>query len=523
MTERQNAFTDNDGNADFMYGGGSEKLASIPKTLRARAIPIAEITPDPLNPRRSLPPYLRERWDGAPDTLPAILTRWLTDIQQHTRINPVSIGQIIRGEVALSDIFQDELRDTGKAIDDFAKSLSLAASIYENGLDNPLSIARNGTGFLLESGERRVIAHHMIVLWGGDEKSQQFNRALAFIYDEHDPFRQGIENNMRAPLSTGVERCQQVLRLIMEMYKREKGADFGDPPRNGSLQAYYQQVADGTAYRVLDGYASVIETATGMSDNAMRQYRRLIKMPPEMWDKALIEGWSGRRCRDEFSAYNRRNKGRKSVSPDTLLRNITSEGDTSTLSDEEKQTQDGQQREYREADGRASRDARTYLDGQKAEKDAATAEADAKRLLAEAKALREKLTLMVGKTYWADGREVTVVGLHPTAPDYLRIKDGVHHVDVQYERLSDTPPEKDPHPGTHMVGKRYWLTTYQVEVLDTQWDDYVVVRMPSGEDKAVPIRHLSATPPPPEQSPPSTLPGTDSDDTDPSKTPPHGS
>lgn len=93
----------------------------------------------------------------------------------------------------------------------------------------------------------------------------------------------------------------------------------------------------------------------------------------------------------------------------------------------------------------------------------------------------------------------------------------VYLAQAQQERdtdsTSDDLPEETltPHPGTHMVGGMYWLGDVEVRVVGTQWENSVVVKLPDNSHIAAFIHKLSATPPPPEQSPSSTPPDADRD------------
>ena len=181
-----------------------------------RLLDINDIQPDPQQPRRSLPLALRQQWDGQAASLPDLLIHW-----RETTAPDVHL----RAALALSEDEWAESSDSQSrpAEPAFAELLSLAANIRHDGLQHPITVARaEQSGFLLESGERRWLAFHLLHLYDGD--GERWARIPANIQPERDVWRQASENSARDDLNA-IARARQYALLLMDLW-RESGHEF---------------------------------------------------------------------------------------------------------------------------------------------------------------------------------------------------------------------------------------------------------------------------------------------------------
>lgn len=259
----------------------------------AKPINIHEITPDPLQPRRTLPTSIRPSWDGTAATLPQVFAMW----QQ--------LAEGERGKPMLIDRFfgmaeeTERPRPSGPIEESFIEIIDLAANIRANGLTNPITIVRTPGGFRLETGERRWMAYHFLFHYFDDEQ-EQWGRIPARIMDAFSVWRQAGENNARENLSA-IARARQLAILLMEIYQR-LGRSFqpyealvgeGDCDR-----LFYAQVADGNAFPIPRGYGEPLYSALGFKQSSQfREHRSLLTLPDVVWQAADDLGWPHGRLR----------------------------------------------------------------------------------------------------------------------------------------------------------------------------------------------------------------------------------
>ena len=102
------------------------------------------------NRAAAYPRHLRQQFDGRTASIPKLLEHWVETTAPDVHL---------RAALALSE---DEWAEpVGEPA--FAALLALAASIRHDGLQHPITVARDEHGgFLLESGERRWLAFHLL-------------------------------------------------------------------------------------------------------------------------------------------------------------------------------------------------------------------------------------------------------------------------------------------------------------------------------------------------------------------------
>jgi hypothetical protein len=262
-----------------MYGG-----VDLPPSGRliANPTPIYAIRPDLRQPRRAIPAVARGQWDGDPADLPTILGNW-HGLVERLLGREIDIPKAIRGGERL-----DEVDAVDPIVATYLALLDLAASIFSDGLVNPIRTARG----VIESGERRWLAYHVLNLYSGSDYSKIPAVEKAVI----DVWAQAAENGARAPLNA-IGMARQLALLIMDMYEGDDGVKF-DPYERMVLpgecdRRFYAQVANGVIYRIKRGMMERILNVTGLkSRKQVNQYRNLLTIPDELWQKADVQDWA---------------------------------------------------------------------------------------------------------------------------------------------------------------------------------------------------------------------------------------
>jgi hypothetical protein len=263
--------------------------------MTAKPLPITDIVPDPRQPRRAIPAVLL---DEGIDNLQTLIANWhvLVESTLETEIN---VQQIITGA---SDIDKPE-HEEGFIVD-FFELLSLAASIYKEGLSNPITCVRYGSRYMIETGERRWLAYCLLSYWTGS----QFDTIPAYVRSGAvNPWRQAAENGARRPLNA-IGMARQIAILVMDCYRSERGVDFGEYTQvvmpGECDRKYYAQVANGNTFRIPAGMGSQFLDVTGLkSRSQLSQYRSLLEIPDAIWMEADRHNWSEGKIRERVNSY----------------------------------------------------------------------------------------------------------------------------------------------------------------------------------------------------------------------------
>ena len=253
-----------------------------------RLLDIHDIQPDPQQPRRSLPRYLRQGWDGRAASLPGLLRQWGEAAAQRSGGAPLSLPALLAlSEAEWADASDSQSRPPDSA---FADLLALAASIRHDGLQHPITVARNGAGgFLLESGERRWLAFHLLSLY--DREGDRWARIPAHIQPERDVWRQASENSARDDLNA-IARARQYALLLMDLCRER---DPGDSPFQpiGAFAHEQEFYAQAHALRIPYGASARLLNAMGRQHrNAFLRCRQLLALPRPLWERGDEENWS---------------------------------------------------------------------------------------------------------------------------------------------------------------------------------------------------------------------------------------
>ncbi len=206
--------------------------SSGPSEQTAQLIPLEAVRPDPEQPRRLLPGDLAEALaSGSP---------------------PQEILTLLRARAERDKWARERLRELE----------ALAQSIGEDGLLQPIRVLPDGEGrYLIEEGERRWWAHHILLQQGREE----FRLIKAFAV-EHETAEAGVlrrrvaENMLRSGF-TAIELARAMANRIQEILAAEPSTKRGDAERR-------------------------VGTENGMSDRRVRQFVALLTLSPEAQDLA---------------------------------------------------------------------------------------------------------------------------------------------------------------------------------------------------------------------------------------------
>lgn len=266
----------------------------------ARPVDIFTIHADPAQPRRAVPSVVRKHQAG---TLEALFRAWVDEIHQSGKPD-FDIAAILEQRHLPQDIDgNDDETHQGllpqhqlPAVEQsLLELLTLASSIRQVGLTNPITITRDGHGYQLETGERRWLAFHLLNIYYPDEG---WNLIPALHVPEANVWRQASENNARANLNA-IGKARQLAILLFDILVQEKDLQFLSLSevlnQGGSERDFYAQVADGQQYRIPRGYGERLLQAMGFNHPVqIRQYRALLRLPDDLWveadDRNLTEG-----------------------------------------------------------------------------------------------------------------------------------------------------------------------------------------------------------------------------------------
>jgi hypothetical protein len=241
--------------------------------LVAKPISIYEIFPDPKQPRRLLPGWLR--YDRP---IEDILNDWWAMANDEAGY-AIPLAELLTGEETFrsQDIDTPDPRPIEAA---FTKLVNLAATIRrDGGLINPVTVYKTGTVYQLETGERRWLAHHLLSFALVEERWQKISARLV---DSPSIWRQAHENTARDDLNA-ISLARQLALLVMDIYM-EKGVDFHPYEVFGHDRHFYAQVADGTSFPIPYGDAERVVAAMGVkSAMQVRHYRALLRLPDDIW------------------------------------------------------------------------------------------------------------------------------------------------------------------------------------------------------------------------------------------------
>lgn len=268
----------------------------------ARPYDIFDIVPDPAQPRRAVPSLVRGDWSGNPEQCGELFQVWLEFVnreREHTYeisgsgrgVKPFPLEEHLRAEADVS--VPDSV---GFLEASFLSLIELAVSIKLKGLTNPITIARIGPNYQLETGERRWLAYHLLHWVFGDDS---WRSIPARVVRGVNIWRQAAENNARANLNA-IGKARQFAVLLMDLLAEEHNmefAPFDEVVKPGGFdRAYYAQVKDPTEdkrYRIPRGKSEALYSVLGLKNRRqLRDYRKLLRLPDYVWQVADDLNWT---------------------------------------------------------------------------------------------------------------------------------------------------------------------------------------------------------------------------------------
>mgnify|MGYP000210734119 CR=1 FL=1 len=253
----------------------------------ARPISLDQISPDPTQPRREVPSVVRNR--ARENNLP----EWQMWHQMAERQlgHEIPLKALLRGE--------GEGAETEKSgmplVDGFMALVALAASIFDKGLVNPITVSPRGMDqYMIETGERRYQAYRLL---DGVLGLKKFSKIVANKVAAVDVWRQAAENGSRKPLNA-IGMARQIALLIMAL-NDDKSYEPFEAFAGQSDRLFYAQVADGNTHRIPKGSSEKILQATGLkSRHQIAQYRALLDVSDDVWQQADEDDWAEGRIRE---------------------------------------------------------------------------------------------------------------------------------------------------------------------------------------------------------------------------------
>lgn len=295
-------FSDLEKEAGRMWGGiPGVQRGTLPEedrdSLRANkkerllTVDIFEVAPDPLQPRRAMPHFVRQEWgfDLTADGMGRLFGVWgqASSEELGRDVWPL-IEALVMGTDA--DTNESEGAELPPITANLLKLAGLAGDLRANGQTNPITVYNTAQGYKIETGERRWLAFHLLNIF--DETN--YRKIAAREVQGFSVWRQAGENSVRSELNA-IAKARQLALLLMDLH----GADnFQAVDAFIHEQAFYAQVADGNQWRVPRGAGEKLLNAMGLSHSSqLRQYRALLRLPLEAWEQADDENWEERRIR----------------------------------------------------------------------------------------------------------------------------------------------------------------------------------------------------------------------------------
>jgi hypothetical protein len=280
--------------ANSAYGSrvGNELFPEMNKgRVKVQSLPIDQIFPDFAQPRRALPSTVRKYWNGNVDfeSMSYLFEMWLKEVQIERKGKPLDVFSYLLGDVTerapaqLEENIGQVSSSLGTLEGALLRVAILAASIRRDGLTNPITVVQRGNVFVIETGERRWLAYHLLHLYFGDEAD--WLKIPARVMDALSIWRQASENNVRSDLNA-IAKARQLALVIMAVYQ-EQGAKFRPFEIFKNEQAFYAQVADPIQYKIPYGKGELVLNAMGFENKStVKRYRDLLALPPEVWTRA---------------------------------------------------------------------------------------------------------------------------------------------------------------------------------------------------------------------------------------------
>jgi len=295
-------FTELEKAAGRMWGGipGVERGAlpdeerdALRASKKERLLPvdIFEVAPDPLQPRRAMPHFVRGAWrfDLTADGMARLFGVWSQAASDElgSDVWP-SLEALVMGTDA--DTNESEGAELPPITANLLKLAGLAGDLRANGQTNPITVYKTAQGYKIETGERRWLAFHLLNIF--DENN--YRKIAAREVQGFSVWRQAGENSVRSELNA-IAKARQLALLLMDLHGADNFAPMTDFAHE---QQFYAQVSDGNQWRVPRGAGEKLLNAMGLTNTVqLRQYRSLLRLPVDVWEQADDENWAELRIR----------------------------------------------------------------------------------------------------------------------------------------------------------------------------------------------------------------------------------
>lgn len=268
------------------YGDLPEGLGEV---VTAHRLALSDIHADLRQPRRIIPFEVRGDWDGTSDDLLTVLANWHALVEAKLGVT-LDLPRLLEGTAQAAAL--DALSSDEPGVTEYLELVKLAMTIRFEGLRDAVEVYRVGDGYRLLDGERRWMAHHLLM----QHVSAQYDHLNASVKPAPDVWAQATKNGARRPLNA-VSMARQIALLVIAMYEGDPGVAFGSYEETvlpGEIdRKYYAQVARGELYRIKDGFMARVLAVTGLkSKEQVAQYRAILRVDDALWVKADGQNWT---------------------------------------------------------------------------------------------------------------------------------------------------------------------------------------------------------------------------------------
>jgi hypothetical protein len=248
--------------------------------IKSKSLDIYTIKPNPIQPRRVVPSAFRV---GQPiEQLQAWIEYVESETERQLPINSIIFQNDETTEtegVANQEQEPNDL-EVSPIEEPLIRLLYLASSIHNDGLTNPITVVADDDGFIIETGERRWMAYHLLYAITEDEK---YKSIPARRMSELSLWRQATENNARDSLNA-ISHARQVAILLMDLHGWD---NFQFMEHFEHEQDFYAQVVDADQWRIPYGKSEQLCSACGFENpSRIRQYRALLRLTHDQWTSA---------------------------------------------------------------------------------------------------------------------------------------------------------------------------------------------------------------------------------------------
>lgn len=263
-------------------------------TIKVKFLDIDLVYPDPEQPRRPIPSKLFETWNPETDIVQDLFDEWIKHFHEDFNLEAYLTDGMTSRSIKPEE---DESEEFNSIQESFLRLLDLSASILREGLTNPVTVSRSGRNYLIETGERRWLAYHLLRKQFGTEGDTDWSKIPARIMPERNLWRQATENNARQNLNA-VSRARQLALLVMDIYGRDNFLPMSEFEYE---QDFYAQVSDGNKYPFPTNKKELLLKAMGLNNpTQLRQYRKVLRADGGLWQTADDENWTENAIREEM-------------------------------------------------------------------------------------------------------------------------------------------------------------------------------------------------------------------------------